>query len=128
MILLRYLTVAMLVALFASGCASLKVVDQLNGQQLSADGEALAHIYGDTYGVYLFYYIPLVAGRTERPGAPAFFSHTVKIDKVVDMVTKKSEELGASELADLQSFTYSKAILPIILWSRRVEVSGNAIR
>ncbi len=110
-----------------SGCASLETGTTLNGQQLSDMGANVAHVNGSNWGLYLLD-IPLITGSTSNPGSIAFGEDTVNVDAVVDMVTAKSAELGASKTADLQSSASSAWLVPtFVLFLREVQVSGNAV-
>ena len=117
-----------------SACAVVNVatVDQLNEQQLAPDTTAVAHIQARNWGWYLFNFIPLVSGNLNSPGFPqfpAFFRNNVEVELVVDLVTAKSRELGATMTTDLQSNDYSRwRPLTLVLWLRDIEVSGNAVK
>ena len=125
---------AALLLLGWTGCASLDVVtpEHLNGQQLVEEGTAVAHIAAATWGVYLFKSIPLATGNTENPGRvrwPVFFRNDVRLEVVVEMVTKKSRELGATRVTDLQSVDKSEWMnWSLLLWLNEIEVTANASR
>ena len=118
------------VAAAVAGCASVSVVKDLNGQKLTPGGEEpVAHINGDIYGYYLFGCIPLITGDPQNPGSQSYFHNTVKAEDAVEMVTRKSKELGASKLTDLTSREDSTGLQTLfIVWYRDVQVSGNAVK
>ena len=102
--------------------------DYLSGQQFSDDTVPVAHIRAENWGWYLFGLIPLIAGDTEHTGYPSLFSHTVKLDELVEAVTERSRALGAT-VTDLQSTDKSTWVpITLILWIREIEISGNASR
>ena len=119
-----------LVSASLCGCVTIEVItpERLSGQQFAADSVPVAHIRADNWGWYLFKFIPLIAGNAAYPGSPAFFSHTVRLEPLVEAVTRRSQELGAT-LTDLQSTDKSAwRPLTLILWIREVEITANASR
>jgi hypothetical protein len=112
-----------------SGCSSIDTAARLNNQKLTAvDADPIAHLNGDAWGVYLFN-LPILTGSTNYPGTCAIFKDSVTVDKTVYMVTRRSRELGASKITDLQSSQSSNMIFPLfIFFVREVQVSGNAIK
>lgn len=119
-----------LAALLMAGCASVHVVRDLNGQQLTAAGETpVAHLNGDIYGYYLFGYWPLLTGDPENPNRWAWFRDTVTVSNAVDMVTKKSKELGAAKVTDLHSRSDSTGLQTLFtVWYYDIQVTGNAVK
>ena len=119
-----------LAAALLCGCVTIEVVpeDRLNGQQFATDAVAVAHVRADNWGYYLFKYVPLITGDVSHSGYPSFFSHTVRLDALVEEVTSRGRELGAT-ITDLESTDKSAwRPLTIILWIREVEVSANLSR
>ena len=116
--------------LLMAGCASVNVARNLNGQQLTTSGDApIAHLNGDIYGYYLFGVWPLVTGDPADPDGTAWFTNTVTEQAAVDMVTRKSKELGAAKITDLSSRTDSTGKQTLFLiWYSSVQVSGNAVK
>jgi hypothetical protein len=56
-----------------------------------------------------------------------FFRHEPDVERVVHMVTKKSQELGATHLTDLYSWSDSVwGSFSLIFWYRWTSVSANA--
>lgn len=119
---------AVLLAVGTSGCTSVIVTTDLGDQCLSPGSEPVAHIYADNWGVYLFYYIPLVTGDPSQPDGWQLFADTVHVDQVVSMVARKAKELGATRTTDLASYTVTQQSIPLLIWAKTVEVSGNASR
>lgn len=114
-----------------SGCASVKTAKTLNGQKIDAAGSPVAHINAQNSGYYLLW-IPLISGETAAGsvGKIGFGKDTVKVDNVVDMVTRESKAMGGTKTVDLTSHVSSAPMLPIpFLFSiKSVEVSGNAVK
>ena len=119
---------AALLALTVAGCTSVVVTTNLHGQELTPGAKPIAHIYADNWGIYLFYYIPLVTGDPSRPNGWRLFEDTVHIGPVVSMVARKAKELGATRTTDLSTYTVSYQSIPLLIWAKTVEVSGNASR
>ena len=73
-----------------TGCVTIEVVPErrLSGQQFETDTVAVAHIRADNWGWYLFRGIPVIAGNVKHPSYPSFFSHTVKLELLVEEVTR----------------------------------------
>jgi hypothetical protein len=118
----------LLVPILASAvaCSSVSESRFLHGQALADEGETLAHVYGETWGVYLFM-LPIVAGSTSHPGRAVFGQDTVSSESVVDLVTAQSAKLGATKTLDPHSSTSTFWLWPIIQ-IKTAEASGNAIR
>lgn len=111
------------------GCSSVDPGTTLNNQKLTeSDATPVAHINGYAWGIYLFN-LPLFCGSTKAPGTCAVFSDTVKVDGAVSMITKKSGQLGATKVVDLQTDRSSTWIFPtVFFWYKEIEVSGNAVK
>ena len=118
--------IAALALCAAAGCSSLQTAQNLNGQSLSDVGDTIGHVNGSAWGVYVLW-IPILTGSTESPGNIAVFQDTVNVDAVVNMVTAKSAEMGASSTTDLQSTAGGFWIWPVFV-IKDVSASGNAIR
>jgi hypothetical protein len=111
----------------ATGCSTLTVVRDLNEQRFTSDEEPVAHLSARVGGVYLLYYLPLVTGDARKPDSIRFFHDEQDVERVVHMVTRKSQELGATRLTDLYSWSDSTwSIWTLILWYRWTSVSANA--
>lgn len=120
----------LLAAALLCGCVTIEVVPEhrLTGQQFGTDTVAVAHVRADNWGWYLFKGIPLIAGNVEHPSYPSLFSHTVKLETLVEEVTRRGKELGAT-ITELESTDKSAwRPLTLILWIREVEVSANLSR
>ncbi|MEI7437262.1 MAG: hypothetical protein WCL16_10720 [bacterium] len=116
--------------LLLTGCASVDVCKTLNNQQLTTTGEKnIAHLHGDIYGYYLFGLWPLFTGDPADSKRIAWFKDTVTEEAAVDMLTKKSMELGATKTTDLTSKTDSTGLNTLFLvWYYDVQASGNAVK
>lgn len=124
--ILLYLALGMSV-----GCATLQVVpkEQLQEQRFSSNTIPLAHLYADTWGIYLFKFIPLITGNPEKPGRPLLFSDTVRVDLLVSSVAQESRRLGGDTLTDLRTRDRSGWIpWSLIFWLNEIEVSANTSR
>ena len=126
---IHWLTIP-LIGLLLAGCASVTVTRDLNDQQLATTGEkTVAHLHGDIYGYYLFGLWPLFTGNPANDNGIALFSDTVTEEAAVDMVTRKSKDLGATKTTDLSSRTDSTGRNTLFLvWYYDVQVSGNALK
>ena len=127
------LSIALTASVLMAGCASVNTATSLNGQKLTTDGaEVAAHINGSNWGIYFLPILPILTGDPETPGTGMMgFSDNVTVNDVVNMVTKKSSEMGASKTVDLTSHATSLwiPIPPLFLtWYKEVEVSGNAVK
>ena len=114
-----------------SGCASVQTSKNLNGQKIDATGSPIAHIYAENCGYYLLW-IPLITGQTEKGtvGKIGFGKDTVRVEDMVDVVTRESSARGATKTLDLVSETGSWPMLPIpfLFKIKTVQVSGNAVK
>ena len=112
------------------GCVTIEVIapERLSDQQLTRETVPVAHIRAENWGWYLLKYVPLITGNVEHKRFPSFFSHTVRLEPLVEEVTRRSRELGAT-ITDLHSTDKSSwRAITLILWIRELEVSANASR
>ena len=118
------------VLLLISGCATVDVGDDFNNQMVTmADTKPIAHINANNYGYYLFSFFPIWTGRPGHTKGCSFFTDQVTVAKVTDMLTKKSNELGAARTVNLQStVTYTGGWSLWIIYFKEVQVSGNAVK
>ena len=116
--------------ILATGCASIQTATNFNDQKITTDASTpVAHVYGSNWGIYFLAYVPVLTGDTAKHGIIAAGRNTVSVAAAVDMVTRKSKELGATKTTDLQSSTTSVWIVPFpVFWYRSVQVSGNATK
>jgi hypothetical protein len=115
---------------FLTGCASVDVAKTFNDQHLTIEHtNAVAHLNGDCWGIYLLSIVPLVTGDTSPTGSTmAFGQDNCTVDAVTGMVTRKSKELGATHTLDLSSRRDSTWIAPLLLFLYKdTQVSGNAV-
>jgi hypothetical protein len=123
-------------ALLASGvltaCATVTVVPKelLHDQQFVPGTTAVAQVYADNWGIYLFKYIPIFAGDLEDPGVPrmpSLFSDNVRIDRLVEKVSRESRQVGGTVLTDVRVRDRSYWMpYSLIFWLNEYEVSANA--
>jgi uncharacterized protein YceK len=116
--------------ILVTGCASIQTATSLNDQRITADASTpVAHVYGSNWGIYFLLYVPLLTGDTAKHGTIAVGRDTVSVAAAVDMVTRKSKELGVTRTTDIQSSSTSVWIIPLpVFWYKSVQVSGNATK
>lgn len=121
---------AVLVTLAVAGCSSVKVADKFNGQNISQSGTPVANIVSSNYGCYLVSWLPIVSGDSKDSNSWHLFQDTVTVDGAYSALTKKSSELGATKTIDVRSEEKWSAdpITGCLLWTKEVEVSGDAVR
>jgi hypothetical protein len=112
------------------GCATVQVTADLAGQSLGGERPALAHVHAQTWGVYLFNWLPILCGDPAKPGSGAsvLFSDRARSEDAVRIVTEASKSLGAGATLDLYSQTGTSWVPATCFWIRRAEASGNACR
>ena len=126
----RVLLLAVLAVLVVgvAGCASVQSGKQLNGMGLTVpNSDAIAHLNGESWGLYFLPIIPLMTGDTSSGGGMAFLSDTCRVEPVVDMVTKSAKEMGAGKVTDMTS-SRTSFYIPPFFWYKSVQVSGNAVK
>ncbi len=123
-------TIVAAAGLLLAGCSSVRVVQNLNGQQLTSGGETpIAHLNGDLYGYYLFGLWPIVTADPAKTNSTAWFRDTVTVGACTEMVTRHGKELGATKITDLQSRSDSTGLQTLFtVWYYDVQVSGNAVK
>jgi len=121
--------VAVLAIACVAGCASVDTGKKLNGLALASDGKEIAHVNAQSWGIYFLPIFPLITGNTSSTsGGMAFLMDTCRVEPVVDMATRAGKEMGASRMDDLQSDVTSFSVIPMLIWYKSVQVSGNAIK
>ncbi|WP_176015133.1 hypothetical protein [Victivallis sp. Marseille-Q1083] len=119
-------------ALAITGCAQVQVSEgqNLSGQGIATSGTPVAHLTGNNSGLY-FLSFPLITGSTTEVGSAAFGKDMANVPSVVQMVTEKSNALGAKKTLDITS-QYSSTMIPIpfpfLFYYQSVNVSGNAVK
>ena len=110
------------------GCATVDSAKDVNGLLLTVDKTTtVAHLNGESWGIYLLPIIPLLSGDTASGGGMAVLTDTCRVDEVVKMVTRSARDMGATTVADLQSDRTSIWIPPVF-WYKSVQVSANAVK
>ena len=110
-----------------SGCSSMEVVksNELNSMKLQSDGETdIAHLSVSGCGLYFLKY-PLITGNFEKLGSITFFNDDITVKEAAKALTKRARRMGANSVIDMNSHHTPGHGL---LWFKKVEVSGNAIR
>ena len=121
--------VALALAVSAAGCAGVVSGSQVNGLYLTENKDAtVAHVNGDCWGIYLFSVIPLLTGSTDSPGMMTALTDTVTVEAVVDMTTRQAKKMGSTKLVNLQSDRTSVMVIPLLIWYKDVQVSGNGVK
>lgn len=127
---LPFLTLMLAISLCSCATMSVVKIEHLNDQELAVDSAPVAHIYVANWGYYLFKYIPIVTGNLDYPESSnrtLWFKDNVRVDALVDRLTEKSKELGATVVTDLRSSDKSGWLwYTLIIWLNEVEVSANA--
>ena len=71
----------------------------------------------------------MMTGNPDNPHKMSWFKDTVTESAAVGMLTKKSQELGATKTTDLVTLTDSTGMKTLFLiWYCDVQVSGNAVK
>ncbi len=126
------MAVAALAMAILAGCASVQTATKFNSQKIDeAKSPELAHINVNNWGFY-FLSTPLIAGSTDKVGEFEFFGNdTVKVEPVVDVLTKESKKLNATKTLDIVSSANSMMLpfpFPFLFYIKDVQVSGNAVK
>jgi len=117
--------------LLVVGCSSVQTTKEFHNEQLSlGQGQALAHIHSDVWGIYFlgFESMPVITGSYREPGDWRLFRHTVSPGRATEMVTAAAEEMGAEAVVDLDTDWSSEwQTFTLIFWLKEAQASGNAI-
>ena len=125
---------ALLLISIVAGCATVDVIpaEQLHQQQFVDGTEAVAHVYVDNWGWYLFKVIPIMTGNLDKPGLPRlprFFTDNVQPDHVVEKVAEESQKLGGVILSDVRVRDRSEYMpFTLFFWLNEFEASANVSR
>lgn len=124
---IKTLAMVAVIALIATGCASISTAKKFNGEKLStSQAQDVVHINGQNWGLYLLW-IPILTGSTDNVGDMTFGKDTVNLEKVVDMTTAKAKEEGCTKFVDMGSSVGSAYIFPVF-FLKSVQVSGNGLK
>lgn len=118
-------------AVTVPGCSSIQMTSNMNGRRLT-EGDTVpeAHIHSDVWGIYFlgFQCLPVITGSARDPGSFHFFKDTVTTNAAAEMVTRKSEELGAGTVTDLTTdWSSSWQTYTLLFWLKEAQASGNAV-
>ena len=119
------------VMMAGSGCSSIVTTSKFHGQELTESAaEPVAHIHSDIWGIYFlgFQSCPIITGSDKNPGSFRLFRDTVTTNTAVEMVMKKSRELGATTVTDLKTdWDSTWQTFTLIFWLKEAQSSGNAV-
>ncbi len=121
-----------LALMFAAGCATVEVVPptELHEQRLGTGLKPVAHLYADVWGIYLFRRVPLITGNIDGSGMGLpfhLFTDSVRVESLVERVSRESQQRGGTTLTDLQSRDRSYWLpWTLLFWLKEYEVSANA--
>lgn len=119
--------------LVCSGCttSTLSWTPAQKGEKSSSGKEVLWHLEGVNNGIYLFYYIPVVCGRTSRPnrGDYQFFRHWVNEKHALRLLHSKLIPLKAQSVEDITVKYRASGWAGLgIFWSRSFMARGKAVK
>lgn len=115
------------------GCTSVSTTKQSSQIPVQTlNGDKNGQILVSNYGYYLFNCIPLFCGGKDEDSL-SFFSDNVNIDKAMQCLSKKCEQLNVKNVADIQATTSSTCFLSWvptigstlgIYWYKQVQISA----
>ena len=117
---------AVATAFLFNGCSTVSIteLEQLNGQPIALQGQSVAHINAENWGIYLLWF-PLITGGVEEAETTAWFSNTVNVPNVVNLATKTARKIGGRKTLDMTSHHNSYGF---ILYVKSCQVSANVVR
>ncbi|MBQ9789944.1 MAG: hypothetical protein IJW31_10160 [Lentisphaeria bacterium] len=120
------LVLATIVITLISGCSTVQIteLEQLNGQPIALQGQSVAHLNAENWGLY-FCGIPLITGGVEEADTTAWFSDTVNVPNVVNLATKTARKIGGRKTLDMTSEWHD---VGFILYVKKCQVSANVVR
>jgi uncharacterized protein YceK len=120
------LVLATIVITLISGCSTVQIteLEQLNGQPIALQGQSVAHLNAENWGLY-FCGLPLISGGVEEADTTAWFSDTVNVPNVVNLATKTARKIGGRKTLDMTSHHNSYGF---ILYVKSCQVSANVVR
>ena len=109
-----------------AGCSTVQIteLEQLNGQQIALQGQSVAHINAENWGLY-FCGLPLISGGVEEADTTAWFVDTVNVPNVVNLATKTARKIGGRKTLDMTSEWHDVGFL---LYIKKCQVSANVVR
>lgn len=130
------LGMAVVLVVSIAGCASVDCGAEFNDLKVGAAGaEPVAHINGHCCGLYFLPFVPLLTGDPSKPvpedieksgGGVLVLQDSVRVEPVVDMVTRKAKQLGATKVAHLESRRSSTCLL--LFWFKTCQVSATVVK
>ncbi|MBX3235845.1 MAG: hypothetical protein KF814_06815 [Nitrospiraceae bacterium] len=122
----------LLALIFAAGCATVEVVPpvSMHEHQLSPGVKPVGHVHANVWGIYLFRRVPLITGNIDDGGMGLpfhIFTDSVRIESLVERVSRESQRRGGVLLTDLQSTDRSYWLgWTLLFWLKEYDVSANA--
>jgi hypothetical protein len=123
--------IALVIFVNVTGCTTLTTVpvSQLHDEQFVPGSDPVAHIYADNWGFYLFKYIPIISGALDRTHWPlpfVLFTNNVRVDALVECVTREAHNRGGTLVTDLRTRDRSYWVAwTLFFWLNEFEVSAN---
>jgi hypothetical protein len=113
-----------------TACSSLDVSKNFNTLGIvGARTQPIAQINAQVYGVFFLDAFPLFCGSVNTTDKTAIFVNTVKLDNTMGLVTRTARGLGATKLANLNSYYSSRWLwYTLLFWERQTQVSATAIK
>ncbi len=120
------ITIAAIVTCLLAGCSTVRMteLDQLNGMPIALQGQSVAHLNVENWGLYLFG-LPLITGGIEEADTTAWFSDTVNVPNVINLTTKTARKIGGRKVLDMTSSWHD---IGFIIYIRKCQVSANVVR
>ncbi len=123
-----YILVASL-AMFC-GCSTMRTAHVFNDVEVDGGKIPLASVEIENTGWFLFDVIPIICGDPTAPNdwGWRWFSNTVTLQSNLDMLDRKMQQEGATEVANLSSRSTDDFYYFFILYRRSFHTSAVLIR
>jgi len=121
------------VLLTAGGCATsvLRWREPPEGQLSSAGNKVLWDLQGSNRGIYLFYWIPIVCGDSNRPNRFDYdvFRHRINEKHAIVLMNSRLRPLKADAVEDISVLYSSNGWYGLgIIWTRSLTARGVAVK
>jgi hypothetical protein len=120
-------TLALLLLMTLSGCATVKTARNFEGLRVDEGAKPVASLAIENYGYYLFGFIPLIAGEPRYPNAPmcTLFSDSVTAQNNMMMLNKTAQKLGAKRVANINVYEeWTGSFSFWIVWKKQLSTGA----
>ena len=127
---MRTLPSLLIAALFASGCATVRTMENFHGVRVEGGAEPLASVEVENSGWFILKSLPLGSGDVRYPNSNTcrWFQNTVTLQNNLEMFDCVRQQRGATRVVNLTSRRTEESFLFILLTRQAYHTSGVLLK